>query len=253
MRKTDAFEKKIGYGFKDKDILKKALTHSSYAYEHISSAIDDNELLEFLGDSVIGLITAEFFFAAFPDRQEGELSKLKASVSSTVALALLAEKIKLDKHILLGRGEEKSGGRKKKTILAGAFEALVGGIYLDGGFESAQAFLTPLLTPSLKSLKRESFHINNFKSALQEHFQKDNLEAPSYRIVSEKGPEHKKTFVVEVRYENRTLAKATGSSKKIAEQRAAQKALKIHLGRKMKALSPGTFIVEGGFSKTPKK
>ena len=130
--KPDRIQKTTGYTFNDPDLLRKALTHSSHAYENQPDGPQDNELLEFLGDSVIGLVTAEFYFRAFPDRTEGELSKLKASATSTLALAKQAQRIKLDKAILLGRGEEKSGGRTKGSILAGAFEALVGALYLDG-------------------------------------------------------------------------------------------------------------------------
>ncbi|MGA2363633.1 MAG: ribonuclease III [Candidatus Aminicenantales bacterium] len=243
--KTDRIEKAAGYSFKDAELLRKALTHSSHAYENQPDGPQDNELLEFLGDSVIGLATAEFYFKAFPDRTEGELSKLKASATSTLALAREARRIKLDRAILLGRGEEKSGGRTKGSILAGAFEALVGAIFLDGGFEAARAFIHRLLAPTLKPIQTETFQINNYKSALQELFQKADLPAPAYTTITAKGPEHKKTFTVEVSLNGKPLAKAKGPSKKAAEQRAAQKALKSYLGRKMKEISPEAFIVEG--------
>jgi ribonuclease-3 len=243
--KPDRIQKTVGYTFNDADLLRKALTHSSHAYESQPDGPQDNELLEFLGDSVIGLATAEFYYKAFPDRTEGELSKLKASATSTLALSRQAQRVKLDKAILLGRGEEKSGGRTKSSILAGAFEALVGAIFLDGGFDAARTFIHRLLAPTLKPIQTESFQINNYKSALQELFQKSNLPAPSYRMVIAKGPEHRKTFTVEVLAGDRPLAKAKGASKKNAEQKAAQKALKSYLGRKMKEISPEAFIVEG--------
>ncbi len=243
--KLERLEKAAGYAFQDAGLLLKAMTHSSHAYENHPEEPKDNELLEFLGDSVIGLATAEFYYKAFPERTEGELSKLKASATSTLALARQAQRIRLDKVILLGRGEEKSGGRTKASILAGAFEAFVGAIYLDGGFEPARAFVHRFLAPTLKPIRTESFQINNYKSALQELFQKGNLPAPEYTTILAKGPEHRKTFTVEVSVGARRLAKAKGTSKKNAEQKAAQKALKAYLGRKMKEISPEAFIVEG--------
>ena len=207
--KLEDLEKKLGHAFKDKALLEKALTHSSYAYE-TAGGIRDNELLEFLGDSVVGLAVADFFYAAYPDLTEGELSKLKSTATSTLSLSEFARKLKLDKAILLGRGEEKSGGRKKRTILADVFEAVVGAIYLDGGFEAAKAFISRLLASSFKPIRRE-FFINNYKSALQEMFQKDDLPSPAYQTLTEKGPAHQKTFVVEVRLGDRSLAKAKGA------------------------------------------
>jgi ribonuclease-3 len=241
--KLEDLEKKIGHTFKDKALLEKALTHSSCAYETQGDKGSDNELLEFLGDSVVGLAAADFFYSAYPDLTEGELSKFKSTATSTLSLSELARKLKLDKAILLGRGEEKSGGRKKKTILADVFEAVVGAVYIDGGFETAKAFISRLLSSSFKPIRRE-FFINNYKSALQEMFQKSDLLSPTYETLTEKGPAHQKTFVVEVRLGNRPLAKAKGRSKKIAEQQAARKALKSILGRKMKVLTPESFIIE---------
>jgi ribonuclease-3 len=242
--KPERLEKLIAYAFADKRLLDRALTHTSHAYETDPDRPEDNELLEFLGDSVVGLVTAEFYYAAFPERSEGQLSKLKASATSTVALARLARRIKLDKAILLGRGEERSGGRKKNSILAGSLEALAGAVYLDGGFEAARAFVGGLLRDSLKPLRGEGLEINNSKSALQERLQKSGRPAPDYRLISESGPAHDRTFVVEVVVEGRTLAKARGASKKLAEQRAAEKALKAHLGRRMKRISPEAFLID---------
>ncbi len=236
----DRLEKRLGYAFKDRGLLEKALTHSSSAFERPGTK--DNEILEFLGDSVVGLAVAHHFYAAYPDLAEGELSKLKSTASSTLSLSEFAQKLKLDKAMLLGRGEEKSGGRKKRTILAGVFEAVIGAIYLDGGFEEARAFLARVLVSSFRPI-REEFLINNFKSALQEAFQKEGLPSPSYRTLVEKGPAHDRTFVVEVCAGEKVLAKAKGRSRKTAEQAAAQKALKSMLGRRMKVLTPETFIV----------
>jgi ribonuclease-3 len=244
--KADRLQKTIGYTFSDPGLLRRALTHSSHAYESRPDAPDDNELLEFLGDSVIGLATAEFYYHAFPGRTEGELSKLKASATSTLALSRQARRVRLDKTVLLGRGEEKSGGRAKASILAGAFEALVGAIFLDGGFEAARLVVQRLLAPTLEPLGEARFEINNYKSALQELFQSKGLPAPAYRMITAKGPEHRKTFTVEVLAGGEAVAKAKGASKKNAEQKAAQKALKRYLGRKMKEITPEAFIVKDG-------
>ncbi len=243
-KKPERLEKVVGHEFHDRRLLEKALTHSSHAYESCPESPEDNEQLEFLGDSVIGLIAAEFFFRAFPERSEGELSKLKASATSTLALAKLARAIKLDKVILLGRGEEKCGGRKKVSILAGSFEAMTGALYLDGGFDAARTFVCDLLESSLKPIRSESQTINNSKSALQEICQKAGLSTPVYRLVSEKGPAHRRTFVVEVCLGDEAVAKSKGGSKKAAEQSAAEKALKSYFGRKIKRISPEAFVIE---------
>jgi len=238
------FEKKLGYRFKDKSLLVQALTHSSYAYENPQNVESDNETLEFLGDSVLGLIIADYLYTTYPHISEGELSKLKSSAAKTASLSYFSKKIKLDKNILLGKGEEKSGGRKKKTILAGAFEAVIAAIYIDGGYEEARNFLLSLLEFLFKKIRADSHLINNYKSALQEYLQKENLPAPVYKTITTVGPDHKKSFIVEVLFEKESLAKAKGNSKKKAEQKAAQKALKNFLGKKMKAFSSDTFIMK---------
>ncbi len=244
--KPATLEKKVGYTFRDPELLCRALTHSSFAYENPAESRGDNELLEFLGDAVVGLAAAAYYYEAFPERGEGELSKLKSSASSTIALAELARRIGLDRTLLLGRGEEKCGGRKKNSILAGSFEALVGAVFLDGGYEAARQVVQGLIADAARKPRDENFVINNFKSALQEHFQKSDQPAPVYRTLQEKGPDHEKTFVVEVGLPDRVLAKAKGGSRKSAEQKAAQKALRKILGRRMKVLSEEAFIIEGG-------
>jgi ribonuclease-3 len=234
-------EKRIKYHFKDKELLLRSLTHSSYAYENQEKP-QDNELLEFLGDSVVGLIAADFFFRMYPDTTEGELSKFKSSASSTVALADYARQIKLDAFMRLGKGEEKSGGRKKSTILAGLFEALVGALFVDGGFAAARDFYEPLLEGSYKKIRSQGFEINNYKSALQEFLQKEDLPAPQYKTVTSHGPDHRREFVIEVLVNKTALASAKGPSRKVAEQKAAEKALKSFFGKRIKALTPETFI-----------
>jgi len=245
-KRLERLENSVGHAFQDRRLLEKALTHSSLAYEKCPESPEDNEQLEFLGDSVIGLIAAEFFLQAFPERSEGELSKLKAAATSTLALARLARALKLDKAILLGRGEEKSGGRKKSSILAGAFEALAGAVYLDGGFDAAKDFLCGLLGASKTPMRTKSQTINNSKSALQEICQKAGLPVPVYRLLSEKGPPHDRIFVIEVRLGEKVLGRSKGPSKKGAEQSAAEKALKAFFGRKIKRISPEAFIIEAG-------
>jgi ribonuclease-3 len=237
-------EKKIGITFHDEELLKRALTHSSFSYEQQPQSPPDNEVLEFLGDSVVGLVIADFFCSAYPYSAEGELSKFKSAAASTLSLSQFARKIRLDRYLLLGKGEERSGGRKKKTILAGGFEALVGAIYLDQGYESARRFLLTLLHESYKERVGQKFLINNFKSALQEHFQKEGLPVPEYRTITSIGPDHKKAFIVEVSLGPYALAKAKGFSKKSAEQLAAKKALRSLLGKKMQALSSETFLIK---------
>jgi ribonuclease-3 len=243
-KKWDPFQKKIKYTFQNSDLLQIALTHRSYAYESQEEDITDNEILEFLGDSVLGLVVADFLVTAYPGASEGELSKLKSTVANTSSLSSFAKQIKLDKFILLGKGEEKSGGRKKKTILAGAYEALIAAIYLDGGFQESKNFIMGYLKPFFKKINVNKFLINNYKSALQEYFQKESLPAPNYKMVTSRGPDHKKQFTVEVFLRKKSLAKATGSSKKEAEQKAAQKALKNLLGRKMRVLTADTFLLK---------
>lgn len=244
IRNISQCEKRIGYRFKDKNILLQALTHSSYAYENQQDVNSDNETLEFLGDSVLGLIVADYLYSAYSELSEGELSKLKSTAANTTSLSEFGKRIKLDKNILLGKGEEKSGGRKKKTILAGAFEALVAAIYLDGGLKAAKIFLIPQLEFIFKKIKAESYLVNNYKSALQEYLQKENLPTPVYKTVTTTGPDHKKCFIVEVFLENNPLAKAKGSSKKKAEQSAAQKALKSIHGKKIKVFTSDTFLMK---------
>jgi len=235
-------EKKLEYEFKNKDLLSKALTHSSFAYENQNEKIADNEVMEFLGDSVLGLIVADFLCCVYPGLPEGELSKLKSAASSTSALSFFAKKLRLDKCILLGKGEERSGGRKKKTILAGAFEAIVAAIYLDGGIEMAKVFIQPKLHTLFKRISVKKYFVDNYKSALQEFLQKEHCLTPVYRTITASGPDHKKSYVVEVRAEDKLLAKAKGNSIKEAEKKAAQKALKGLFGRKIKTLTEDTFL-----------
>ena len=236
-----ALEKRLNYRFKDQSLFQMALTHSSHAYETQDHPLD-NERLEILGDSVVGLIAADFFYAMYPEANEGDLSKFKSSASSTVALADYARQIKLDEVIHLGKGEEKSGGRKKSTILAGSFEALIGAIYIDGGFDAARTVYERLLEGSYAKVKKQGHEINNYKSALQEFLQKEDLPAPQYKMVTAAGPDHRKEFVVEVIVNKTVLGRAKGPSRKVAEQKAAENVLKSFFGKRITSLTPETFL-----------
>ncbi len=242
--KVESLEKKTGYHFNDRDLLFKALTHSSYANENKLGPRQDNESLEFLGDSVVGMLAADYFFREFPDLSEGELSKLKSSATNTTALALSAKDIGLDKFLLLGRGEMKSGGRKKPSILAGGFEALAGAIYIDGGMEPVSRMFCALVATKIKKLRDNPFEINNYKSALQEYFLKAGSPPPVYRTIKEQGPAHKKKFIIEVLDGEKPLAQAAGHSKKAAEQQAAAKAFRKLTGRKAVKISDEEFVLK---------
>jgi ribonuclease-3 len=237
----ERFEDRIDYTFQDPQLLTLALTHSSFAYESEDGA-DDNEVLEFLGDSVLGFILADFLCDSFPELDEGGLSKMKSIMGSTSALHECAQNIRLQKRILLGKGEEKSGGRKKKSILAGAFEAVIAAIYLDGGIDEARRFLMEHFNHFIRRIDTDDIVINNYKSALQEHLQRDDSNAPVYKTVTTRGPDHQKRFEVEVSFRDKRLAKAKGSSKKDAEQKAAERAFRKHFGNKIKSLTSESFL-----------
>lgn len=220
-----ALESSIGYAFEDPFLLQEALTHRSYAQES-NRRLRDNERLEFLGDAILGLVLSDNLLRGLPQAREGELSKLRSQLVSEKYLAELARAIGLGRHLLLGRGEEKSGGREKRSILAGAFEALVGAIYLDAGFELCSSVLWELfLTYADGPL--EGVELVDFKSRFQEFLQKQGDGRPLYRVVMEHGPAHQKTFEVELRVGGKVLAVGKGSSKKSAEQQAAKKGLAL--------------------------
>lgn len=215
----------VGYRFSDRGLLEHALTHRSRAAEDQSGGVSDNESLEFLGDAVLGLVVADALYHRYPDFDEGIKSKIKASVVSTTSLAKHAESIRLGEYLLLGRGEEKTGGRLKPALLADAFEALIAAIYLDGGLESATAFLRRMLTADLEAGATESVVGRDFKSALQERLQALGHPLPEYRVADASGPDHRKVFTVEVLVGGDVLGSAAGLAKKQAEQEAARLAL----------------------------
>ncbi len=220
----EQLQARLDYSFKDLSLLDHALTHRSFAHESGSPGAD-YEALEFLGDSVLGLAISEHLFRADPNRLEGELSKLKGLLVSKPELAELSSRLDLGSFLRLSHGEEKTGGRKKKAILADAFESVAGAIYLDGGFEPARKFILDQFRDHLRRVARRKLELRDFKSALQEQLHSQGLPGPNYRVVKETGPNHRKVFLVEVRSKTRLLGQASGRAKKEAEQNAAQIAL----------------------------
>jgi len=222
-------EERIGYEFRDIGLLEHALTHRSRAHEDASGGVIDNESLEFLGDAVLGFVIADMLFQRYPTHSEGYKSKVKASIVSATALTRLAEKIDLGRYVLLGRGEEKTGGRRKHAILADGFEALIAAIYLDGGIDAAREFILSLFGPLLTGAgdqAAEASFTEDWKSALQEWLQKEGMGLPQYRLAAAEGPDHRKRFDIEVVVGGEPRGRAEGRSKKEAEQQAAREALK---------------------------
>ncbi|HEY8550762.1 MAG TPA: ribonuclease III [Vicinamibacterales bacterium] len=226
-------EARLGYRFRDRGLLEHALTHRSRANEDVTGGVVDNESLEFLGDAVLGLLIAEALYHEHPQLDEGEKSKIKASLVSTTSLARVAEELGLGEHLLLGRGEEKTGGRRKPALLADACEALIAAVYLDGGLEAARELVRRELweRASIGDARgAEAGSTGDYKSALQEALQAAARGLPEYRIVAERGPDHDKVFEVEVRVGGEVVATATGRTKKEAEQAAARHALETLSG-----------------------
>jgi ribonuclease-3 len=228
VRLRDEFEpllRAIGYRFRDRGLLEHAMTHTSRANEDVSGGVVDNESLEFLGDAVLGFAIADLLFREFPEFDEGGKSKIKASLVSTTTLARQAEALNLGEHLLLGRGEEKTGGRHKQALLADGYEALIAAIYLDGGIEAARTFIAREFAGLLADARLHGAGGEDYKSSLQELLQARELPLPEYRLVSTAGPDHQKLFQVEVVVKGAAVAQATGASKKDAEQEAARTAL----------------------------
>jgi ribonuclease-3 len=218
-------EELLGYRFSNRDLLVRALTHRSFVNEHESAALPHNESLEFLGDAVLGFLISSKIFNQWPDLKEGELSKIKAYLASAANLVGLAENVRLGDFLRLSRGEEKTGGRKKRAILVDAYEAVIGAIFLDGGIEAASRFVESQIAPLLARVDVQELTYGDFKSSLQEHLHDLGCSEPLYRVVDEVGPDHKKTFVVEVLIRDRVVAQASGRTKKEAQQAAARDAL----------------------------
>lgn len=221
----DSIQKKINYAFKKGDFLKQSLTHSSYANEHRNHGLKDNERIEFLGDAILDLVISEYLFKKHPEMPEGDLSKIRASIVCEASLAKTAKTIDLGQYIFLGKGEEMTGGRDRASILADAFEALTGAIFLDGGFEKAKLFLTQTLISQVEQVSSIEDLYTDYKTLLQENIQKETNKVISYEVVDEQGPDHDKNFYVEVYHGTICIGKGIGKSKKEAEQDAAKRAL----------------------------
>jgi ribonuclease-3 len=228
VRLRDEFEtlqRAIQYRFRDRGLLEHAMTHTSRANEDVSGGVTDNESMEFLGDALLGFVIADLLFREFPDFDEGEKSKTKASLVSTATLARQAERLGLGDHLLLGRGEEKTGGRRKQALLADGYEALLAAIYLDGGIEHARAFVVREFAPLVADVRSHGIAGHDYKSALQELLQARERPLPEYRLLRTLGPDHQKQFEVEVVVSGEPLAVGVRPSKKEAEQEAARAAL----------------------------
>jgi ribonuclease-3 len=222
-----ALESRLGYRFRDRGLLEHALTHKSKAHEDPSGGVNDNESLEFLGDAVLGLVVADALFRTFPEFSEGQKSKIKAMLVSTTALAELADRLQLGDHMILGRGEEKTGGRRKQALLADTCEALIAAIYLDGGLEPVRQFIMREVGDDIEVAGRPDYFGRDHKSRLQEALQALARPLPIYRIAGEAGPDHRKLFRVEVFVGDELLSQGAGRTKKDAEQDAAKAALQL--------------------------
>jgi ribonuclease-3 len=220
-----AFEERIGYTFLDREILIRALTHKSYSHEAKNGSLRDNETYEFLGDSVLGFVIGDLLFHRFPDLDEGALSKMKAFLVSSNSLAEKARTFGMGEVLFLGVGEEKSGGRKKDSLLANLFEAMLAAVYLDGGIGPVRHLIERSFTPHLEAIDEDDLLFQDYKTALQERAQGSGLPLPEYSVVEEVGPDHDKRFIVEVKVGS-LVTRGEGSSKKEAQQQAARHALR---------------------------
>ena len=219
----EEIQKEIGYKYKNIKLLEIALTHSSYANEK-GTGLRCNERLEFLGDSVLGFITAEYFFKNCKDVPEGDLTKLRASTVCEKSLYVFAKEINLGKYLMLGNGEANSGGRERASILADAFEAVIASLYLDGGIEVARKFVLRFVA---KAIETHKVSFEDYKTKLQEVIQKNPEEKLTYVLINESGPDHNKVFEVEVHLNSNVIGRGVGRTKKHAEQEAAREALEL--------------------------
>lgn len=221
MSKIKELQERIGYEFRQEGLLRQALTHSSYANEKHMKKLSDNERLEFLGDAVLEIISSEFLYENYPKLPEGDLTKLRASIVCEPTLALCTRELDLGDYLLLGKGENLTGGRKRKSILSDALEAVIGAIYLDGGFECAKTFVHRFILTDIEHKKL----FYDSKTILQEVVQGNYEEALHYELLSEDGPDHDKQFKVEAKIGERVIGTGSGHTKKAAEQEAAYQAL----------------------------
>ena len=225
MNKTEELDKlqeRLGYRFKNLNLLQDALTHKSFLNENRHLNIRDNERMEFLGDAVLDLVVTDLLYNKFPEMREGELSKKRSSIVRESALYAIATDLGLGPNILMGRGEAQSGGDKKSSLLADSFEAVVAAIYLDGEIAAARRFIDGIFTPLLDIAPK----VKDYKSQFQELCQKDNLIAPTYKVINRSGPDHDKLFDVELEIDGKAISTGRGKSIKEAERQAAKEALR---------------------------
>ena len=223
MRKQLEFQEVIGYQFQTPGLLSQALTHSSYANEKHMKKGSDNERLEFLGDAVLEIVSSEFLYHKYPQLPEGELTKLRASLVCEPTLAFCTEPLHLGDYLQLGKGEDMTGGRKRKSILSDALEAVIGAIYLDGGFASAKEFVLNFI---LNDIEHKQLFYDS-KTILQEIVQENGTQPVEYILVKEEGPDHNKNFTVEARVNGKVMGQGSGHTKKAAEQAAAYQAIRV--------------------------
>ena len=214
----------LGYSFNNQELILQVFRHPSYVYEKDELGISDNQRLEFLGDAVISLAISHLLMESYPEIKEGDLSKYRASLVSESGLYHIAHELQLGDYLLLGKGEEQTNGRKKPSIISDAFEALIGAIYLDGGFEEALRIIAKLFSLLLNKINLGK-SINDFKTELQEYSQDTFQSPPEYRVEKETGPDHDKTFYVSVYLKKKLMGRGKGKSKKEAEQKAAKETL----------------------------
>lgn len=230
----EELERILGHGFRDRELLRAAMTHRSYANEHPEEERTDNERLEFLGDAVLGLVVGHMLMEAYPELSEGQLSVTRAQVVSELGLSEIAYELGMGRFLYLGKGERRSGGEGKPSILADAMEAVVAAVYLDGGFEAASELVTRLFESSVASVETTGFF--DHKTRLQELAQARLKATPVYRVVRDSGPDHAKVFEVCVEIDGREWGRALGSSKKRAEQLAAANAAFLLAGADLDAM-----------------
>lgn len=223
MRKQLEFQEVIGYQFQTPGLLSQALTHSSYANEKHMKKGSDNERLEFLGDAVLEIVSSEFLYLNYPKLPEGDLTKMRASLVCEPTLAFCTRQLNLGDYLLLGKGEDMTGGRKRKSILSDALEAVIGAIYLDGGFASAKEFILKFILTDIEH--KQLFY--DSKTILQEIVQENGTQPVEYALIGEEGPDHNKNFTVEARVNGKVMGQGSGHTKKAAEQAAAYQAIRV--------------------------
>lgn len=226
MASTVNLEKKLSYTFENKNLLKEALTHRSYLNENPKWSFSDNERLEFLGDAVLELIVTAELFNRFPDYKEGQMTGVRAALVNYVMLSQIAKSMGLENFVLLSKGEAKDTGRARDVILANAIEALIGALYLDGGYDAAKNFIHSAVLSRLEEVFKKGL-IKDAKSLLQEKAQSENKITPVYRVLEESGPDHQKVFRVGVYFGNKLIAEGQGASKQDAEVEAAKAAIEL--------------------------